>query len=84
MRDEVAFAKYNSDEGYYGLADDISQRQASKIPIPGEGSVIFLSLASDYTRPLTRLGWPGVLIHGIFKVAERLNRYNYDQDRKLD
>lgn len=77
--DERAYARYNSDEGYYGLADDIAQRQSSKIPIPGEGSVIFLGIASAFTRPLARLGWPGLLIHGIFKTADFINRYNYNE-----
>tara|TARA_B100001250_G_scaffold184027_1_gene158344 strand:+ start:586 stop:918 length:333 start_codon:yes stop_codon:yes gene_type:complete len=76
--DERAYAKYNSDEGYYGLADDIASRQASKIPIPGEGSVIFLGIASAYTRPLARLGWPGLLIHGIFKTADTINTYQFE------
>lgn len=79
MMDERAYNKYNTDESYYGLVDEIKARQNSKIPIPGEGSVIFLGLASAYTRPLTRLGWPGLLIHGIFKTADQINQYNYDQ-----
>lgn len=77
--DERAYAKYNSDEGYYGLADDIAKRQSSKIPIPGEGSVIFLGIATAFTKPLTRLGWPGLLIHGIFKTADIINTYHFEQ-----
>ena len=75
MKDEVAFAKYNSDEGYYGLADDISKRQSSKIPIAGEGVVIFLTELTKWGKPISKLGWPLLLAYGIAEGAEQFFKF---------
>lgn len=39
-----------NDEFYFGLGREIEQREASKIPIAGEGAVEFLSLAGSTAR----------------------------------
>lgn len=38
------------DDFYFGLGDRIKGRQEAKIPIAGEGTVQFLSIASNVTR----------------------------------
>ena len=73
--DERAYAKYNSDEGYYGLADDIAERQSSKMPIAGEGVVIFLTEITKWGKPLTKLGWPALLAYGALEGAEQFFKY---------
>ena len=78
MKDSLAYRKYNSDEMYYGLADEIAQREESKIPIAGEGAIRFLNTMSTVTKPLTRLGWPGAFAHGLFKGTEQWIRYKAD------
>ena len=39
-----------NDEFYFGLGKEIEQREASKIPIAGEGAVEFLSIAGSTAR----------------------------------
>lgn len=73
--DEKAYEKYNTDEYYYGLADEIKARQESKIPIPGEGSVIFFTEITRWGKPLTKLGWPARIIYGVFEGMEQWFKY---------
>lgn len=75
MMDTLAFQRYNPDEAYYSLADEIKERQDSKVPIAGAGAVEFFSTGAALTKPLAKLGWPGAYVAGLFKLGEQYFRY---------
>ncbi len=82
--DEMSFRKYNPDEAYYSLADEIKEREDRATPYPGEGLVQFVSLGAAYSRPLARLGWPGRAIYGLFKISELLLRHNLQYAEEIN
>jgi hypothetical protein len=75
MLDAAYQAANQNDNFYAGLASRIEAREEAKMPIAGEGAVRFLTMASDVTKPLTRLGFPGLVIYSIFETTERIARF---------
>ncbi len=73
---DLRYQQYNQNDAYYSsLTERINARQEDKIPLAGAGTVEFLSIASNVTKPLTRLGAPFAIIYGIFESTERIVRY---------
>jgi hypothetical protein len=75
MMDNIAYKKYSTDESFYGLAEEIRARQESKMPIAGEGAVMFFSELTYWGKPLSKLGWPALLIYTAFEGMERWLKY---------
>lgn len=76
MMIDAAYQAANQNDNYYaGLASRIDAREDAKMPIAGEGAVRFLTIASDVAKPLTRLGFPGLVIYSIFETTERIARF---------
>ncbi len=75
MKDTSAYRRYSTDESFYGLAQEIKDRQESKMPIAGEGAVIFFTELTYWGKPLSKLGWPGLVIYGALEGMERWLKY---------
>lgn len=82
--DEMAFERYNPDAAYYGLADEIAERELLATPYPGEGLVQFVSLGTAVTKPLSRLGWPARALYGLFRISEILLRRNLEFSEEIN
>lgn len=78
MMDSIAYKKYNTDESYYGLGDEIKARQESKIPKAGEGTINFFSDLSYWTKPLSKLHWGWAAISGGSKALSEWFQYQID------
>ena len=73
--DSAYKAANKNDSFYFGLNGRIQERQESKIPIAGEGAVIFFSAANTVTRPLAKIApFPFLAINGMFNFTEKIAR----------
>jgi len=73
--DSAYKAANKNDSFYFGLNGRILERQESKIPIAGEGAVIFFSAANTVTRPLAKIApFPFLAINGMFNFTEKIAR----------
>ena len=62
------------DEFYFGLGDKIKERQESKIPVAGAGTVEFLSLAGDVTKGISIFFPPVRKLSALIEYAEQTAR----------
>ena len=62
------------DEFYFGLGDRIKDRQESKVPVAGAGTVEFLSIAGDVTKGIAVFFPPARKIASMFEFAEQYAR----------
>ena len=62
------------DEFYFGLGDRIKDRQESKVPVAGAGTVEFLSIAGDVSKGVSLFFPPFRKIAGMFEYAEKYAR----------
>lgn len=62
------------DEFYFGLGDRIKQRQETKVPVAGEGTVQFLSIAGDVTKGIGIFVPPFRKLAAFIEFAERTVR----------
>lgn len=62
------------DDFYFGLGDRIKQRQESKVPVAGAGTVEFLSLAGDVSKGIGFVFPPFRKIAAMFEFAEEFFR----------
>lgn len=62
------------DEFYFGLGDRIKERQESKVPVAGAGTVEFLSIAGDLTKGIGIVFAPFRKIAAMFQFAEEIAR----------
>lgn len=61
-------------EFYFGLGDRIKDRQESKVPVAGAGTVEFLSLAGDISKGIGLVYPPFRKIAAMFEFAEKITR----------
>lgn len=66
------------DAFYFGLGDRIKQRQESKVPVAGAGTVEFLSLAGDVSKGIGFVFPPFRKIAAMFEFAEEIVREKSD------
>lgn len=62
------------DAFYFGLGDRIKERQESKVPVAGAGTVEFLSIAGDVTKGVSLFFPPFRKIAAMFEYAEQIAR----------
>ena len=62
------------DEFYFGLGDRIKDRQESKVPVAGAGTVEFLSIASGVTKGVSFFFPPVRKLTALIDYAERVAR----------
>ena len=62
------------DEFYFGLGDRIKDRQESKVPVAGAGTVEFLSIASTFTKGLSLFFPPARKLAALTEYAEKVVR----------
>lgn len=62
------------DEFYFGLGDRIKDRQESKVPVAGAGTVEFLSIASTFTKALGLVFPPARKLAALTQFAEETVR----------
>ena len=62
------------DAFYFGLGDRNKQRQESKVPVAGAGTVEFLSLAGDVSKGIGFVFPPFRKIAAMFEFAEEIAR----------
>ena len=62
------------DEFYFGLGDRIKQRQESKVPVAGAGTVEFLSIAGDVTKGIGVFVPPFRKLASFIEFAEKIAR----------
>ena len=66
------------DAFYFGLGDRIKERQESKVPVAGAGTVEFLSLAGDVSKGISFVFPPFRKITAMFEFAEKIVREKSD------
>lgn len=62
------------DEFYFGLGDRIKERQESKVPVAGAGTVEFLSIAGDVSKGIGIVFPPFRKIAAMFEFAEQITK----------
>ena len=62
------------DEFYFGLGDRIRDRQESKVPVAGAGTVEFLSIANTFTKGLSFVFPPARKLAVLTEYAEKVVR----------
>ena len=62
------------DEFYFGLGDRIKDRQESKVPVAGAGTVEFLSIAGGVTKGVSFFFPPVRKLTALIDFAEKLAR----------
>ena len=62
------------DEFYFGLGDRIKDRQETKVPVAGAGTVEFLSIAGDVSKGIGFVFPPFRKIAAMFEFAEQVTR----------
>lgn len=62
------------DEFYFGLGDRIKDRQETKVPVAGAGTVEFLSIAGDVSKGVGIFFPPFRKIAAMFQYAEEVVR----------
>ncbi len=62
------------DAFYFGLGERIKERQESKVPVAGAGTVEFLSLAGDISKGVGFVFPPFRKIAAVFEYAEQVAR----------
>lgn len=64
----------SDDNFYFGLGDRIQDRQDSKVPVAGAGTVEFLSIAGDVTKGVSLFFPPVRKLTALFEYAEKIAR----------
>lgn len=72
--DELWQLANTSNEFYFGLGKQIDQRESSKVPVAGAGTVEFLSIASELMKVPARFFIPARVVYGLLEGAEYLAR----------
>lgn len=62
------------DAFYFGLGDRIKDRQESKVPVAGAGTVEFLSISGNVTKGVSLFFPPARKLASIFEYAEKVAR----------
>lgn len=62
------------DAFYFGLGDRIKDRQESKVPVAGAGTVEFLSIGGDVSKGIGFVFPPFRKIAAMFEFAEKVVR----------
>jgi len=62
------------DEFYFGLGDRIKDRQESKVPVAGAGTVEFLSIAGNVTKGVSFFFPPARKLTALIEYAEKVAR----------
>ena len=62
------------DEFYFGLGDRIKDRQESKVPVAGAGTVEFLSIAGGVTKGVSLFVPPARKLTALIEYAEKVAR----------
>ena len=63
-----------NNEFYFGLGKRIDQRESSKVPVAGAGTVEFLTIASGILKVPARFFLPVRVLYGMTEGAEMLAR----------
>lgn len=72
---DAQYQQWNKSDAYYdNLGDRINQRETSKVPVAGEGTVEFLTIASGSLKVPARFFLPVRIIYGMLEGAEALAR----------
>ena len=64
----------NDDKFYFGLGDRIKDRQESKVPVAGAGTVEFLSIAGNVTKGVSFFFAPARKLTALIEYAEKVAR----------
>ena len=64
----------SDDKFYFGLGDRIKDRQESKVPVAGAGTVEFLSIASNVTKGVSFFYPPARKLTALIEYAEKVAR----------
>lgn len=72
--DRIWQSMNTNNDFYFGLGKRIDERESSKVPVAGEGTVEFLTIASGSLKVPARFFLPVRIVYGMLEGAEALAR----------